>query len=250
MKLKQRLMSSGLVLAAVAVIGTSQIAAAKINDAGLELLGISEAEYEVARDEAVTAYNNELAAMGWISAEEAAEANEEGHWARLGRGQYYNVLDKDVFIADSLGVSLAEWEAAEDASYEAKIAEKIENGRLTAAEAADKQAIHEFKESIDKDSIMAQSLGISVAELNAARTNNVTFSDLLDELAMTREEVKEAQQVVTTQLVEGAVADGSLTADQAEQLLNDRDGHGHGRRHGGGRSPGNSDPEPPPPDNA
>ena len=52
MKLKQRLKKSTLVLMAIAVIGTTQIAAAKINDAGLELLGITEADYETARDEA------------------------------------------------------------------------------------------------------------------------------------------------------------------------------------------------------
>ena len=251
MKLKQRLKRSGLVLMAIAVIGTTQIAAAKINDAGLELLGISEADYETARDEAAVAYNNELVAMGWISAEEAAEENEEGDWARIGRGQYYSgILDKDVFIADSLGISLAEWEAAEDASYDARIAEKIEDGRLTADEAADKQAIHDFKASIDEDSVLAQALGISVAELDEARANNVTYSDLLDELGLTDDEVDAAEQAITAQLVEDAVADGSLTAEQAEQVLNGRDGHGHGGKHGRGRGRGNNDPEPSPTDNA
>ena len=52
MKLKQRLMSGGVVMMAFALIGTSQVSASKINDAGLELLGITEAEYETARDEA------------------------------------------------------------------------------------------------------------------------------------------------------------------------------------------------------
>ena len=50
--MKIPLKRSALVLMAIAVIGTSQIAAAKINNPGLELLGISEADYETARDEA------------------------------------------------------------------------------------------------------------------------------------------------------------------------------------------------------
>lgn len=64
----------GVMLMAVAFIGASRVSAGTINDAGLELLGITEAEYEMARDKAAEAYNNELAAMGWISAEEAAAA--------------------------------------------------------------------------------------------------------------------------------------------------------------------------------
>ena len=251
MKLKQRFKRSTLVLMAIAVIGTTQIAAAKINDAGLELLGITEAEYETARDEAAVSYNNELVAMGWISAEEAAEENDEGDWARIGRGQYYSgILDKDVFIADSLGVSLAEWEEAEDASYAANIAEKIESGRLTAEEAADKQAIHDFKASIDEDSVLAQALGISVAELDEARADNVTYSDLLDELGLTDDEVDAAEEAITAQLVEDAVADGSLTVEQAEQLLNGRNGHGHGGKHGRGNGRSNNELEPEPTDNA
>ena len=251
MKLKQRFKRSTLVLMAIAVIGTTQIAAAKINDAGLELLGITEAEYETARDEAAVSYNNELVAMGWISAEEAAEENDEGDWARIGRGQYYSgILDKDVFIADSLGVSLAEWEEAEDASYAANIAEKIESGRLTAEEAADKQAIHDFKASIDEDSVLAQALGISVAELDEARADNVTYSDLLDELGLTDDEVDAAEEAITAQLVEDAVADGSLTAEQAEQVLNGRNGHGHGGKHGRGNGRSNNELEPEPTDNA
>lgn len=251
MKLKQRFKRSTLVLMAIAVIGTTQIAAAKINDAGLELLGITEAEYETARDEAAVSYNNELVAMGWITAEEAAAENEEGDWARIGRGQYYSgILDKDVFIADSLGVSLAEWEAAEDASYAANIAEKIESGRLTAEEAADKQVIHDFKASIDDDSVLAQALGISVAELDEARANNVTYSDLLEELGLTDDEVDAAEEAITAQLVEDAVADGSLTAEQAEQVLNGRNGHGHGGKHGRGNGRGNNELEPEPTDNA
>ena len=244
---KQRLMSGGLVLMAAVFIGGTQIAAAKLNDAGFEALGITEADYETARDEAKIAYNNELVAMGWISAEEAAEENEDGDWARIGRGQYYHVLDKDLFIADALGVSLAELQSAEDASFDAKLAEKVADGDLTEAEAADKEAIHDFKESIDKDSILAQALGISVSELNAARAANTEFSDLLDDLGLTRGEVRDAEQAIMAELVQDAVEDGTLTAEQAEQLQNGRSGRGRGRGRGGRGGNGNGNNPPPPP---
>ncbi len=236
MIIKQRLMKSGLVLMALATLGGTQIAAAaKLNESGLETLGISAEMYEAAVDDAAVAYNNELVAMGWLSAEEAAEENEEGHWARIGRGDYYSgILDKDVFIADALGISMSALDSAEDASQAAKLAEKVAEGDLTQAEADNKVALSNFKEGIDDDSVLAQALGITVNELDAARSANVEFSDLLDELGLTSQEVRQAQHDIYEQLLADAVADGTLTAEQAEQSQNRRNGRNRGQGRGNG----------------
>jgi hypothetical protein len=147
----RRLAGGTLALVAVTFIGGSQIAAASgLGEAGLEALNITEATYDAARDEAKIAYNAELVALGWISAEEAAAENTAGDWAHIGRGQYYEgILDKDTFVADALGVTAAQLDAAEDASHEAESAERIAAGRMTAEEAANRQAVYAFKEGID-----------------------------------------------------------------------------------------------------
>ncbi len=242
MIIKQRLMKSSLLVMAFAVLGGTQIAAAaKLNETGLETLGISAETYEAAVDDAAVAYNNELVAMGWVTQAEADEESADGDWVRLGRGTYYaGILEKDVFIADALGISMSELDAAEDASQAAHTAEHIAEGDITEAEAADKAALQAFKESIDKDSVLAQAMGITVADLDAARSQNVEYSDLLDELGLTSQEVREAQQAIYDQLIADAVADGTLSAEQAEQA-NQRNGrNGRGNR-GGGNGDGEGD---------
>ncbi len=227
MTLKRRLTTIMMTLLAAFVIGGTQIAAAHASEAELEQLGVTEEEYDLAKDEAAVAYNNELVAMGWLSADEAAELT---RFANIGRGQYYDVLDKDVFIADALGVSMGELESAEAAADAAKLAERVEEGRLTEAEAADHVALDAFRDTIDKDVVLAQSLGISNAELAAARADNLAYSDLLDQLGLTRAEVNDAEEAVYAELVADAVADGTLTAEQAAQF---EDGCNSGGRNGG-----------------
>lgn len=218
MTLKRRLTTIFMMLIAAFVIGGTQIAAAHASETELERLGVTEEEYDLARDEAAVAYNNELVAMGWLSADEAAELNEATRFANLGRGQYYDVLDKDVFIADALGVSVGELESAEEAADAAKLAERVAEGRLTEEEAADHAALDAFKATIDEDAILARSLGISEAELTAARANNLEYSDLLEQLGLTRAEVNDAEEAIYAELVADAVADGTLTPEQAEQF--------------------------------
>ena len=241
---KQKLINSSLVLGFAATIGVTQIAAASINDTGLEVLGITEVQYEEAKDEAKEAYINELADLGWITDAEAAEAIEEGERIRLGRSQYYKgIVDKEALLADALGVTEAQLDAAQEASFDAKLAERIEEGRLTAEEAADKEAIHDFKQSIDKDEVLAEALGISVAELDAYRASNTDWNDVLDDLGLTSEDVRDEQQAIKQDLIDDAVDNGTLTEEQAEQAANGRGGRGGNggerpaRGNGGGNAP-------------
>ena len=238
MSLKRRLTTIFMMLIAAFVIGGTQIAAAHASETELELLGVTEEEYDLARDEAAVAYNNELVAMGWLSADEAADLNERGRFANIGRGQYYDVLDKDVFIADALGMSVAELESAEAAADAAKLAERVEAGRLTEAEAADHAALDTFEATIDEDAVLAQSLGISNAELAAARADNLEYSDLLDQLGLSRDDVNDAEEAIYAELLANAVADGTLTAEQAAQF---EDGCNGGRNGGRGRNNGTPD---------
>ena len=171
-----------MLFAGVAMVAPSAFAHGGGDDALLSELGISVEAFAAAREEARVATINEAAAEGWITDDEAAALIENGRGVKLGRGSYYDgVLDKDAHLAAALGISTAELEAAKDTVREARLAEAVADGRLTAEEAADKTAVYEFKESMDKDTLLAEALGISISELNQARDNNVTFEELLVE---------------------------------------------------------------------
>ena len=237
---KRKLFGSTGALALIGALAVTQIAAAGgINEAGLESLNITEEQYDAAKDSAKEAYNAEMVALGWATAEEAAEANEDDKWVRIGRGQYYKgILDKDDFMADALGVTDAQWEAAEEASFDAKLAERVESGRYTEEEAADKEALHDFKQSIDKDAVLAEAMGISLSDLAAARSANTSYDDLLDSLSITDDEVDANKDAIMQGLVEDAVEDGTLTPEQAEDALSRRGRGNRDGRRGGGRNGG------------
>jgi len=203
-------------------------------------LGISAEEFEAAKEEARVAAINEAAAEGWITDGEAAALIESGRGVRLGHNSYYDgVIDKDAHLAAAIGISTAELEAVKDAVREARLAEAVEEARITAEEAADKTAAYEFKESVDKDAILAEALGISVSELNQARDNNVTYEELLDELGLTEDEVRAARDAAYGAAVEQAVDEGTLSTIQAEELLERGHHHGRGGHSGrGGNGPG------------
>lgn len=204
------------------------------SEALAEELGITVEELQAAAEAAKEALREQAIADGWI------DEDAEGRF-RFGRNQYYaGIYDEAEFLADALGISVSELEAAKDAVSDAKLAEKVEEGVIDEETAEDITAVRAFKDSIDKDAILAEALGISEADLNEARNNTVMFDELLEELDLTAEEVRTNGQAIMEQLVQDAIDSGELTEAQAE-LLQERGGRGKGG-HGGPRGGGNGGP--------
>lgn len=232
---KKYALGGGLILAMIGSVGASTVLAHGNEAAVIEALGIEEATYDEAEDAADAAIVLQAAEDGWITDDEADELIDAGRGLRLGRNQYYKgIYDEDAFVAEALGISLAQWEAAEEEAYEARVAEKVAEGDLTAEEAADKMAVREFKASLDKDAFLADALGISLGQLEAYRDAATSWDDVLTDLGLTEDEVREGQQAAMEQAIANAVADGTLTEEQAEDV-NSRNGRGRrgGNRRGG-----------------
>ncbi|MEM7331244.1 MAG: hypothetical protein AAF490_04060 [Chloroflexota bacterium] len=210
-------------------------------DAYAEALGVTVEDLETARDAAKVAMIEQAAIDGWITSDEADALIEDDGKLRLGRGQYYRgIYDESAFFAEALGVEVADLEAAKEALQQERIDAMIEAGRITEEQAAEFEAVQAFRDSIDKDAIFAEALGISEADLDAARDATTSYEDLLADLDLTAEEVAENAQAVMESIVNDAVEDGTLTEEQAERLLNGRDGRdGRGGRGNGGRGNGN-----------
>jgi len=85
---------------------------------------------------------------------------------------------------------------------------------------------------IDREKIeaaVAEALGISVEELQAARSEGKTLSDLAEEQGVDLEVVRAAMQAALEEAVQQAVEDGLVTQEQAEKILSHE---GHWRPHG------------------
>jgi formaldehyde-activating enzyme involved in methanogenesis len=172
-------------------------------------------------------------------------------------------------LAEALGITVEELDAAKQEAREAAIAQAVADGLLT-QEQADQLLASDFGGrgwhfGGDQDTYLAEALGISVEELAAARDQ--VFADQLAvmveagmltqeqaDLALARHAVQsrldtDALQAAVQSAYEDAVAqalaDGIITQEQADQLLSELNaqsfgfrGFGFGGHHGPGRGPG------------
>lgn len=87
---------------------------------------------------------------------------------------------------------------------------------------------------IDREKIkvaVAEALGISVEELQVARSEGKTLSDLAEEQGVDQEVVRAAMHAALEEAVQQAVEDGLVTQEQAEEILSHEDHRGpHGER--------------------
>ncbi len=178
----------------------------------------------------------------------------------------------DEYLAQALGVSADELEAAKQTAYQEAIDQALADGLITQAQAdaiAERAAasgrlssryLREFTASdstIDVDALLADALGVTADELDAARTEAqslalaaaVEAGDITQEQADQRqaeqalksyldEQGFEAQvQSLYENLVQQAVQAGVITQEQADTILSDADFSSLGGRHGldGGR---------------
>ena len=84
---------------------------------------------------------------------------------------------------------------------------------------------------------LAGILGISVEELEAAREDGTKLPELIEELGLDAEEVKAEMQAAREAAIQQAVEDGTITQEQADELLSGegRGGRGHGGQGGRGQ---------------
>lgn len=114
-----------------------------------------------------------------------------------------------------------------------QIEQRVTDGEITQEQAdrflariAEREALQGV---IDRDLIkqaMADELGISVEEMQAAKEDGTTLEELAEANGTTVEAVKEAGQAEKEAQVQAALDNGDITEEQAEQLLNGRGGRG------------------------
>ncbi len=122
-------------------------------------------------------------------------------------------------LAESLGISIEELQAAQDQAFDSSVAEAVESGRLTAEQADLMIAQRNLKRSIDQEAIMAEALGVGADELEAAREAG-TLRELYDSLEIDQATIHERMQAAQEAAIATAVQEGVITAEQAEALQN------------------------------
>jgi hypothetical protein len=142
-------------------------------------------------------------------------------------------------LAQELGISVEQLQAAMTRAMEKRLAEAVKNGRLTQEQADLMLAGRKLQLAIDHDAVLAKALGISVADLQAARDAGKDLRDLLTEQKLDRRTFQTRMQAAMDEAIAQAVKDGVITQAQADALKAQRDKFGPWQRGGlgGGRGP-------------
>lgn len=169
-------------------------------------------------------------------ATEAPSLRGFGHWGGLGRSD--GDSDWLSYLAEALGITVEELADAQERAYGAALADAVAAGQLTQEQADDILARRALKSAIDKNAILAEALGLTVDELEAALAGGQSLADLMTAQGIDSATLMANAQAAYEAAVQQAVADGVITQAQADAILAGDSfglfGHGGLRGFGGG----------------
>ena len=150
----------------------------------------------------------------------------------------------DEYLAEALGITLEQLQAARRTAMAAYLADAVTAGDITPEQADLALAKYALRDVIDQKALLAEALGMTTEELEAALDGGQSLSDLMTAAGMDADTLQTNLQAADEAAVARAVADGVITQAQADAVLaQDTNfglfgGHGRGGRghHGRGGS--------------
>jgi lambda repressor-like predicted transcriptional regulator len=133
-------------------------------------------------------------------------------------------IDERALLADALGITVDELEAARQEANQAALELAIAEGILTEEQANEMQERRELLSNVDltgyldREALLARALGLTVEELQAALDADKTPRDLIAESELDPATLREALAAAYDEALAQAVADGVLTQEQADAL--------------------------------
>jgi hypothetical protein len=142
-------------------------------------------------------------------------------------------IDGNALLAEALDISVKELQAAREQANQAALEQALAEGIIT-QEQADQMAVRKDLQSyLDRNALLAEALGMTAEELQAAFDEGKTLSDLLGEQGLDAATVRENMQAAFEAAIAQAVEDGVITQEQADALPS---GKGFGPRTFGPRT--------------
>jgi hypothetical protein len=196
-----------------------------------EALGISVADLQAAQEEARTAAVQQAVEQGFITQAQAdrmilGNGFGLGRFGRgLGMGAFHfgglpgSAINHNALLAEALGITEAELEAANQEAQMAGVEEALAAGLIAEAQAEQMRAHIQLKSYLDQETMLAEALGMSVEDLRAALSEGKNITTLLNERNTDAVTVRKALLAVYQERIQQAVTDGVITQAQADQIL-------------------------------
>ncbi len=193
-----------------------------------DALGISVEQLQTAYEVARTAAIEQAVDEGLITQEQADEMLVWGGLGRRGFGFFGfrrapqgvagGTIDEEALLANALGITVDELQAAREKANQAAITQAVEEGIITQEQADAMLARRNLQSYLDRDALLAVALGMSVEELKAAYADGETLSTLMSERGLDAATVRERLQTAYDEALAQAVADGVITQEQADEM--------------------------------
>ena len=150
----------------------------------------------------------------------------------------------DEYLAEALGITLEQLQAARRTAMAAYLADAVTAGDITQEQADLALAKYALRDVIDQKVLLAEALGMTEEELQAALNDGQSLSDLMTTQGIDADTLQTNMQAAYEAAIARAVADGVITQAQADAVLGQDTnfglfgGHGRGGRghHGRGGS--------------
>ena len=145
----------------------------------------------------------------------------------------------DEYLAEALGITVEELTAARRQAMAAYLADAVTAGDITQEQADLMLGKYALSDTIERTALVAEALGMTTAELEAALAEGQSLSDLMTAAGIDADTLQTNVQAAYEAAVARAVADGVITQAQADAVLaQDSNGFGFGLfggHRGGGR---------------
>jgi hypothetical protein len=186
-----------------------------------EALDITVDELQNAYEAARVAAIKQAVDEGLLTQERADEMQVWGGFAMRGldrfgrapRGFDGSSIDEQSLLADALGITVDDLQAARERANEAAVAQAIEEGLITQEQAAEMQARRSLMSYLDRGALLAQALGVSEEDVESA-----TLSDLIAQQGLDAATVRENLAAAYADALDQAVQDGVITQEQADDM--------------------------------
>ncbi len=141
---------------------------------------------------------------------------ERGMTAPHGSSTSDHPFDGQALLAEALGITVEELEAAREEANQAAIEKAVEAGIITQEQAEAMESRRALMQYVGRETLLAEALGMTVEELQEAYAEGETLSTLMAEQALDALTVREALTEAYEAALAQAVEDGVITQEQAD----------------------------------